>query len=104
MNPKLLTAANHETMLNLDCNCEVCILNTLEGVIAKKCGRPNKIAPINVWFVRRIYRIRRSYKFGHHWVECRDLIDNMDHPSNMEIGLCIEKEPTTSGLTILRII
>ena len=27
-------------------------------------------------------------KFGNRWVEYRDPIDLMDHPSNMEIGLC----------------
>ena len=27
-------------------------------------------------------------KLGNHWVEYRDLIHLMDHPSNIEIGLC----------------
>ena len=27
-------------------------------------------------------------KIGNHWVEYRDVIDLIDHPSNMEIGLC----------------
>ena len=86
MKPKLLTAANHDTMLNLGCDCGVCFLNTLEARIVKKHGRPKKLAPIKVWFVGRVYRMRR--KFGNRWVEYRDPIDLMDHPSNMEIGLC----------------
>ena len=47
---------------------------------------PNESAPIKVWFVGRVYKMHR--KFGNHWVEYRDLIDLMDHPSNMDIGLC----------------
>ena len=27
-------------------------------------------------------------KFDNLWVECRNPIDLMDHPSNMQIGLC----------------
>jgi hypothetical protein len=38
-------------------------------------------------------------KFGDCWVEYRDPIDSMDHPSNMEIGFrWITKE--SSGYTI----
>ena len=36
MKPKLLTAANHDTMLNLGCDCGVCFLNTHEARIVKK--------------------------------------------------------------------
>ena len=46
----------------------------------------NKLAPINAWFVGRVYRICR--KFVNYWVEYRDPIDLMDCSSNMEIGLC----------------
>ena len=44
MNPKLQTAANHDTMSNLDCDCEVCSLNTHEARIMEKHGRPKKIS------------------------------------------------------------
>ena len=36
MKPKLLTAANHDTMLNLGCDGRVCVLNTHEARIVKK--------------------------------------------------------------------
>ena len=36
MKPKLLTAANHDTMLNLGCDYEVCFLNTLKARIVHK--------------------------------------------------------------------
>ena len=43
-------------------------------------------------------------KIGNRWVEYRDSIDLMDHPSNMEIGLCQYEKGTnnkwTSGLTV----
>ena len=40
-------------------------------------------------------------KSGNHWVECRDPIDLMNYPSNLEIGLCSYwKEPPISGLII----
>ena len=71
MRPKLLTTANHDTMLNLGCDYGVCFLNTLEARTVKICGRVN----------------RMCRKFGNPWVEYRDPIDLMDHPSNMEIGL-----------------
>ena len=48
--------------------------------------------PIMVWCVGRAYKMLK--KFDNRWVEYRDPIDLMDHPSNMEIGLCgIKKEP-----------
>ena len=31
MKPKLLTTANHDTMLNFGCDCGVCFLNTHEA-------------------------------------------------------------------------
>ena len=98
MKPKLLTAVNHATMLNLGCDCGLCFSNTSEARIVKKRGRPKKPAPIKVWFVGRIYKIHREC--GNGWVEYRGPIDLMDRPSNMAyVG--IKKEPTVSGLTIL---
>ena len=38
-------------------------------------------------------------KFGNCWVEYRDPIDLMDHPSNMRIGLCWYKKGTTNKWT-----
>ena len=94
MKPKLMIAANHDTMLYLDCDCGVCFLNTLEAIIVKKHGRPNKIAPMKVWFVERVYKMRR--KFVNCWVEYKDPIVLMDHSSNMEIGLCWYQKGTNN--------
>ena len=44
MKPKLLTATNQDTMLNLGCDCGVWFLSTLEARIAKTCGRPKNIS------------------------------------------------------------
>ena len=41
------------------------------------------------------YRTRR--KFGNCWVEYRDLIDLMDCPSNIEIGLCWYQKGTNNN-------
>ena len=47
--PKLLTNANHDIVLNLSCDCGVCILKTHEARIVKnECGRPKKYSPIKV--------------------------------------------------------
>ena len=35
MKPKLLTLANHDTLLNLGCDCGVCFLNKHESRIVK---------------------------------------------------------------------
>ena len=48
-----------------------------EAKIVNKQGRPRKLALVKVWFVRRVYRMRR--KFGNHWMECNGL----DGPSTM---------------------
>ena len=40
-----------------------------------------------VWFVRWVIKMRQ--KFGTCWVECRDPVDLMVRPSNMEIDLCL---------------
>ena len=42
-------------------------------------------ASMKVWFVGRVYRMRRISSI--HLVDYRDLINLMDHPSNMKIGL-----------------
>ena len=86
MKPKLLTGANHNTMLNLGCDCGMCFLTHLKLELSKILGIPKRIALIKVWFVARVHRMRR--KFDNHWVEYRNSIDLMNHPSNMEIGLC----------------
>ena len=48
MKPELLIAANHDTMLNLGCVCEVCFLTVLEARIVPKKWQPRKLAPN--WF------------------------------------------------------
>ena len=63
--------------------------------IVKKCGRPKRLPVIKVWFVGRVYRMRR--KFGNRRVEFRDPGDLMDRPSSIKNELAI------SGLTILSI-
>ena len=40
MKPRFLTAANHDTMLNLDCDCGVRFLNTLGPLIRKNVVDP----------------------------------------------------------------
>ena len=40
MKPKIFTDTNHDTMLNLDCDCGVCFLNTLEAIIVKNVMDP----------------------------------------------------------------
>ena len=47
LKPKLFIVANHDTMLNLGCDCRVSFLNIHEARIVKKRGRPKKLAPIN---------------------------------------------------------
>jgi hypothetical protein len=59
-------------------------------------------APIKGCFVGRNFIMCKE--IGNRWVEYRDLIDLMDHPSNMEISLCWYEKGTnnkwTSGLTV----
>ena len=38
--PKLLTAKNHDTILNLACDCGVCYFDTLEAKIVRKVADP----------------------------------------------------------------
>ena len=67
MKLKLLTAANHHTMLNIGCDCGVCFLNTPKArIVKKKHGRPKKVASIKVWLVGRVYGARRI--FGNCWM------------------------------------
>ena len=42
MKPKLLIAANRDTMLNLHCDFGVCILYTPKARLVKIRGRPEK--------------------------------------------------------------
>ena len=60
--------------------------NVLEARAVKNHGRPKPISSNQVCFVWRIHKVRK--KFGNHWVECRNPIDLMDCPSNVDIGLC----------------
>ena len=53
--------------------------------LSKKSGRPETKAPIQVWFVGRVYKMHDF--FSNFWMEYRDPIDLMNHPSNMEICL-----------------
>ena len=46
--PKLLTNANHDTMLSLGCDCGVCILNTHGARIVKM----NVVDPKNILQLR----------------------------------------------------
>ena len=70
--------------------------------LSKILGIPKKLAPVKAYFVVGIYRVRRI--FDNRWVEYRNSIDLMNHPSNMEIGLSwYQREPTISGLMILGI-
>ena len=41
MKPKLITVANHDTTLDLNCDCGVCFLNTLEAIIVQKYSSSN---------------------------------------------------------------
>ena len=84
MKPKLLIVANHDAMLNLNCDCGVFLFNTPKARIAGKYDRPKRLAPIKVWFVGKVYRMHRN--FGNRWVEYRDPTTLMDQRSNMEIG------------------
>ena len=90
---KLLSTANLDTMLNLGCDCGVC-MNTHEARIVKKKRRG---MPIKVRFVGRVYKMRR--KFGNRWVEYKDPIDLMDCSSNMEILLCWYQKGTNDKWT-----
>ena len=83
MRPKRLTDANHDTMLDLGCDCGVCFLNTQEPPIVKNVVDPKHYLRLRFWFVGRVYKMRR--KFDNCGVEYRDPIDLMDCPSNMEI-------------------
>ena len=42
MRPKLLTVANHDTMLNLGCDCRMRFLNTPKARVVKNCSGPKK--------------------------------------------------------------
>ena len=53
MKTKLLTVENHNTELNLGCDCGVCFLNMPEARIVQNRGRPKTLAPIKVWFAGR---------------------------------------------------
>ena len=50
MKPKLLTAANHDIMLHLYCDCRLRSLNTNETQIVKIVGVQTKLGPIKSWF------------------------------------------------------
>ena len=69
MKPKFPTTANHDTMLNLGCDCCVCFLNTHEAQIVKNMvdQKLNLNQGLVCW---EDYRMRR--KFGNCWVEYRD--------------------------------
>ena len=74
MEPTLLAAPNHDTILNLGCVYGVCILNILEAkIIIKKISSNEGLVG---W--TRFYRMHR--KFGYCWAERRDPIDLMDRP------------------------
>jgi hypothetical protein len=63
--------------------------NTLEARSINAVD-PNKSVSIKVWSFGRVYKMHKV--FGNHWVEYRDLIDMMDHPLNIDIGLyCYQK-------------
>ena len=86
MKPKLLTTANHDSMLNFGCDCEVFVLTHMKLELSKG-GIPIKIlAPIKVWFVGRVHRMRK--RIGNHWVKHRDSVNLMDYPSSVETSLC----------------
>ena len=53
MKPKLLSTANHNIIVNLGYDCEVCFGTHMKLELSKKCGRQKKLAPIKVWFVGR---------------------------------------------------
>ena len=46
MKPKLLTVTNHDTMLNLGCDCGVWVLNTPKARIVKRHSRPKNLSLI----------------------------------------------------------
>ena len=91
MRHNLLTAVNHDTVLNLSCDCGVCFLNTPIARIVKKHDRPKNLASIKVRFV---------------WGEFTGCVENMVivgwsieiqstwmiRPSTVEIGLCWYKK------------
>ena len=60
--------------------------NTLEARILKSVVDQKQIVVVKVWFVGTAYTTREKY--GNRWVEYRDPIDLMNHPSNMNNDLC----------------
>ena len=75
MQPKLLIAANHDTMLNLGCDCGMFFAQWLEvRIVKKKCCRPKILAPIKVWFVEGFVRciensIIVGWSIGSNWLD-----------------------------------
>ena len=72
--------------MKLGCDCAVVFLNTLEVQTVKKRGKPRLSAPTKIWFLGRVYKMRR--KIINRWVEYKDPIDLLDRPNNVEVGLC----------------
>ena len=83
---KVKTLANHDTLLKLGCDCAVVFFNTPEVQTVKKQGRPRLSAPTKIWFLGRVYRMRR--KIINRWIEYIDPVDLLDRPNNVEVGLC----------------
>ena len=71
--------------MKLGCDCAVVFLNTLEVQTVKKRGKPRLSAPTKIWFLGRVYKMRR--KITNCWVEYRDPIGLLDRPNNVEVGL-----------------
>ena len=82
---KVKTLANRDTLLKLGCACSVVFFNTPEVQTVKKRGRPRLSAPTKMWFLGRVYRMRR--KIINRWVEYRNPVDLLDRPNNVEVGL-----------------
>ena len=58
--PKFMTTKNHDTMLNIDCDYGVYFFNIPKDRIVQKKVDQHDLAPIKVWFVGRVYRMRRK--------------------------------------------
>jgi hypothetical protein len=93
MKPKLLTIANHDIISNISCDCGVCLLSTHEAQMIKntidqkiRFGFLGGFVSCVEFFINR-------------WVEYRDPVDLMDHPSNMEIGLSWFQKGTNNKWT-----
>ena len=83
---KVKTLANQNILLKLGCDCAFVFLNTPEVQTVKKRGKPRLSAPTKMWFLGRVHRMRR--KIFNCWVEYKDLIDLLDRPNNVDVGLC----------------